>query len=66
MDFSNAKPGNLPPHWIGTQTGNGQAKWSIEKDAESPGKPNVLKQSGEATFPSASRTTPASRTALSR
>jgi hypothetical protein len=51
VDFSNAKPGNLPPHWIGTQTGKGQAKWSIEKDADTPGKPNVLKQSGEATYP---------------
>ena len=51
VDFSNVKPGNLPPHWIGTQTGKGQAKWSIEKDANTPGKPNVLKQSGEATYP---------------
>src|SRR5208283_5912438 len=51
VDFSHAEPGSLPPDWTGTQTGNGQAKWSIEKDAESPGKPNVLKQSGEARFP---------------
>ena len=51
VDFNNAKPGNLPPPWIGTQTGKGQAKWSIEKDANAPGKPNVLKQSGEATYP---------------
>jgi hypothetical protein len=51
VDFSKAQPGNLPPHWIGTQTGKGQAKWSIEKDADAPGKPNVLKQSGEATYP---------------
>lgn len=51
VDFSNAKPGSLPPHWVGTQTGKGQAKWTIEKDTETPGKPNVLKQSGEATYP---------------
>jgi hypothetical protein len=51
VDFSNAKPGTLPPHWTGTQTGKGQAKWSIEKDLAAPGKPSVLKQSGEATFP---------------
>jgi hypothetical protein len=51
VDFSKAKPGNLPPHWIGTQTGKGQAKWSIAKDVDAPGKPNVLKQSGEATYP---------------
>ncbi len=50
-DFSNANPGTLPPHWIGTQTGKGQAKWSIENDPDTPGKPNVLKQSGEATYP---------------
>ncbi len=51
VSFGNAKPGNLPPHWIGTQTGKGEAKWSIEKDANTPGEPNVLKQSGEATYP---------------
>ena len=51
VSFGHAKQGNLPPHWIGTQTGKGQAKWSIEKDADTPGKPNVLKQSGEATYP---------------
>jgi hypothetical protein len=51
VDFSSAKPGALPPHWVGTQTGKGQAKWTTEKDLEAPGKPCVLKQSGEATYP---------------
>jgi 3-keto-disaccharide hydrolase len=51
VNFSTATPGQLPPHWIGTQTGKGEAKWSIEQDAEAPGKPSVLKQSGEATYP---------------
>jgi len=51
VDFNNAKPGKRPPHWLGTQTGKGAAKWSIEKDLEAPGKPCVLKQSGRATFP---------------
>jgi hypothetical protein len=51
VDFGNAKPGKLPSHWIGTQTGKGKAKWSIEKDASAPGKPNVLKQSGQAAYP---------------
>jgi hypothetical protein len=51
VDFSNAKPGALPPHWVGTQTGKGQAKWTIEKDLQAPGKPCVLKQSGEAAYP---------------
>ena len=51
VSFGNAKLGNLPRHWIGTQTGKGKAEWTIEKDADTPGKPNVLKQSGEATYP---------------
>ena len=51
VNFRNAKPGSLPPHWIATQTGKGQAKWSVEKDAEAPDQPNALKQSGAATYP---------------
>src|ERR1035438_2742641 len=51
MSFGNAKEGNLPAQWIGTETGKGKANWSIEKDVEAPGKPNVLKQSGVATYP---------------
>ncbi len=51
VDFNSAQPGKLPPHWTGSQTGKGTAKWSVEKDSSSPGKPYVLKQSGEAAFP---------------
>ena len=51
VDFDNEIPGTLPPHWVGTQTGRGTAKWSIEKADDAPSKPNVLKQSGEAMFP---------------
>jgi len=51
VSFRNAKPGRLPPHWIATQTGKGQAKWSVEKDKDAPGQPSVLAQSGEANFP---------------
>src|SRR5258705_324910 len=51
VNFDNETPGTLPPHWVGTQTGLGKAKWSIEKAEDAPSKPNVLKQSGEATFP---------------
>jgi hypothetical protein len=51
VDFNDAKPGQLPPHWIGTQTGEGEPKWSVEKDLDAPGKPCVLKQSGQATYP---------------
>jgi hypothetical protein len=51
VNFDNETAGTLPPHWIGTQTGGGTAKWSIEKADDAPSKPNVLKQSGVATFP---------------
>src|SRR6266576_5632829 len=51
VNFDNEKPGALPPHWVGTQTGRGTAKWTIEKAEDAPSKPNVLKQSGEATYP---------------
>jgi hypothetical protein len=51
VDFSNAKPGKLPPNWVGTQTGKGQAQWSVEKDSGDPVQPSVLKQSGEAAYP---------------
>jgi hypothetical protein len=40
-----------PAGWTATQTGSGSAKWSVEKDDSAPSKPNVLKQSGVATFP---------------
>src|SRR5450759_972786 len=30
---------------------SGEAKWTIEKDDTAPSKPNVLKQSGQATYP---------------
>jgi len=51
INFDDAKPGAAPPGWDATQTGKGAAKWTIEKDGTAPSKPNVLKQSGEATYP---------------
>lgn len=51
VNFDDAKPGELPAHWTGTNTGKGKAKWSVEKDDTAPSKPNVLKQSGEADYP---------------
>src|SRR5436853_2684433 len=51
VTFDNFKAGALPPGWTATQTGSGSAKWSIEKDDTAPSKPNVLKQSGTATYP---------------
>jgi hypothetical protein len=51
IGFDNAKPGEAPPGWTATKTGKGEARWTIEKDDSAPSKPNVLKQSGEATYP---------------
>jgi hypothetical protein len=51
INFDDAKPGEAPVGWTATKTGKGEAKWTIEKDDTAPSKPNVLKQSGEATYP---------------
>src|SRR5215831_15401997 len=50
-NFDNDKVGEAPAGWAATQTGHGKAKWTVEKDDTTPSKPNVLKQSGDATFP---------------
>ena len=51
VNFDDMKTGAPPTGWTATQTGSGTAKWAIEKDESAPSKPNVLKQSGQATFP---------------
>src|SRR5436309_10606908 len=51
INFDDAKAGEAPPGWTATKTGKGEAKWTIEEDDTAPSKPNVLKQSGEATYP---------------
>jgi hypothetical protein len=51
VNFDNMKPGTPPPGWTATQTGSGAAKWTVEKDYSAPSRSNVLKQSGQATFP---------------
>jgi hypothetical protein len=51
VNFDNLKTGAPPPGWTATRTGTGQEKWTIEKEDTAPSKPNVLKQSGQATFP---------------
>src|SRR5438876_10919321 len=51
VNFEDMKTGAPPPGWSATQTGSGTAKWAVEKDESAPSKPNVLKQSGQATFP---------------
>ena len=51
INFDDAKVGEAPPGWTATKTGSGTPKWTIERDGTAPSKPNVLKQSGEATYP---------------
>lgn len=41
---------HLAKGWETGITGKGQAKWEVVADDSAPSKPNVLKQSGEATF----------------
>src|SRR5437868_14540546 len=51
INFDGSEVGKPPAGWTPTRTGKGEAKWTIEKDDTAPSKPNVLKQSGEATYP---------------
>ncbi len=51
VNFDNLKVGAPPPGWTATRTGSGEAKWTVERDASAPSQPNVLKQSGQATYP---------------
>ena len=51
INFDDVAPDAPPPGWTATKTGKGEAKWTIAKDDTAPSKPNVLKQSGEATYP---------------
>ena len=50
-NFDDAKVGAAPAGWTATKTGSGSPKWTVVADATAPSKPNVLKQSGEATYP---------------
>lgn len=51
VNFDDMNTGAPPSGWTATQTGSGTAKWAVEKDGSAPSKPNVLNQSGQATFP---------------
>ncbi|MBR0925124.1 hypothetical protein ABH973_002318 [Bradyrhizobium ottawaense] len=50
VNFDDAPAGTSPEGWILTMTGRGEANWTVEPDHTAPSKPNVLKQSGRATF----------------
>jgi hypothetical protein len=51
IDFDNDQPGRAPTGWTATQTGTGKAVWAVVADSTAPSAPNVLKQSGVATYP---------------
>lgn len=51
VNFDHFQTGAPPPGWTATKTGKGEPRWEVVADASAPSKPNVLKQSGEATFP---------------
>ena len=51
IDFDNLPAGAAPAGWSATATGTGNPKWTVERDDTAPSKPNVLKQSGQATYP---------------
>src|SRR6266853_1276645 len=51
VNFDDLKTGAPPPGWTDTKTGKGNAKWEVVADDSAPSKPNVLKQSGVATYP---------------
>jgi hypothetical protein len=51
VNFDDVEVGKLPAHWTGTKTGKGEPQWAVVADDSAPSKPNVLKQSGEATYP---------------
>jgi len=51
VNFDDFKTGAPPPGWTATKTGKGDPKWEVVADDSAPSKPNVLKQSGVATYP---------------
>jgi len=51
ISFDDARAGAQPKGWLLTKTGRGEPKWTVEQDGTAPSNPNVLKQSGEATYP---------------
>jgi hypothetical protein len=51
IGFDADTPGSLPAGWAAGATGRGAPKWAVETDSTAPSAPNVLKQSGSATYP---------------
>ena len=51
VTFDDAPAGKAPAGWTATGTGSGHPNWTVVSDGSAPSKPNVLKQSGKATYP---------------
>ena len=51
VNFDSIPAGQLPPGWIAGMTGKGAPLWAVAADRSAPSAPNVLRQSGAATFP---------------
>lgn len=51
INFDSAEVSKAPSGWTATKTGKGEPKWTVERDASAPSKPNAFKQSGEADYP---------------
>jgi hypothetical protein len=49
--FDEQLPGTPPRGWICGVTGSRQPQWIIEAQTDAPSRVNVLKQSGQGTFP---------------
>jgi 3-keto-disaccharide hydrolase len=49
--FDTAAVNQPPAGWTATQTGTGRAQWAVVRDDSAPSRPNVLQQSGQATYP---------------
>jgi hypothetical protein len=51
VSFDDLKTGAPPAGWTAAKTGKGEPKWEVVADDSAPSKPNVLRQSGIATYP---------------
>jgi hypothetical protein len=51
LNFDNVPAGTAPAGWTLAMTGKGEPNWTVEAEPTAPSRPNVLKQSGRATFP---------------
>src|SRR6266545_4811185 len=56
ITFDETNPGELPKGCEAGITGKGKAKWEVVSEDTAPSRPNVMKQSGEATFAWAAKT----------